>query len=236
MKFRQTRFWQNYRDYIKISGDSSMRGFVDGLLFWKLLTRFDQYKNILEIGSCQGLTTGLLFDCLPDAWICSVDPVDNMELFRSHYQEFLDRHRLLIMQSQAVSFKQNFDLIFIDGDHNYSPCLSDIEMALQHINSSGLLIIDDFTTPGVSRAIKDLYAMDNDWVPFMQGIQTQFWHHRSQDKSIFLDELLADPISNFLLMRNIKDDQNNVILQAECVRMLTDHYDIFDQALILYDT
>lgn len=212
-----------------------MRGFVDGLLFWKLLTQFNHYKKILEIGSYQGLTTGLFFDCIPDALITSVDIVDRMDLFRSNYKEFLNQHQLLIVPSQQVILDQYYDIVFIDGDHDYLPCRADIILSLKHINPNGLLIIDDYSSPGVYAAIKDLYAMNNDWVPFMQGIQTQFWHHCSQDKSFFLDVLLTDPISNFLLIHNIQDNQNNVILQIECVRMLTDHYHNFDTALSMYD-
>ena len=235
MRFRHTRFWQNYLNYKKISGDPSMRGFVDGLLFWKLLTAFDCNKKILEIGSYQGLTTGLFFDCSPNAWVTSVDIVDRMDLFRSNYQDCLDRHRLLTIPSQQATFDQSFDIVFIDGNHDYGPCLADIKMGLQHINPDGMLILDDYTMPGVAAAISDLYKMDTNWVPFMQGIQTQFWHHRSQDKSEFLDGLLIDPIANFLLIHNIQDHQNNVILQTKCVRMLTDHYDIFDKALMMYN-
>lgn len=233
--FRQTKFWKNYLDYEKISVDSSMRGFADGLLFWKLLTQFDYHKKILEIGSYQGQTTGLFFDSIPDARVISVDIVDRMDLFRSNYKEYTNRHQLLVMPSQKAKFNESFDIVFIDGDHNHSPCQNDIMLALKHLNPNGLLILDDYNIPGVSAAIKDLYSMNCGWVPFMQGIQTQFWHHCSQNKNFFLDSLLVDPITNFLLIRNIQDHQNNSILQAECVRMLTDHYNIFDRALSMYN-
>ena len=69
----------------------------------------------------------------------------------------------------------------------------------------------------------------------MQGIQTQFWHHRDQNKNDFLNGLLLDPINNFMLLSNTKDSYGNTILEAKCVRMLTDNYEIFDQALEMYN-
>jgi hypothetical protein len=65
--------------------------------------------------------------------------------------------------------------------------------------------------------------------------QTRFWHRRDQNKNDFLDNLLLDPINNFVLLSNITDFNGNTILEAKCVRMLTDHYKIFDQALEMYN-
>ena len=232
--FRQTKFWRNYLQYEAVSNDSSMRGFIDAIMFWKILSQFPKH-NILEIGCYQGLTTGLFFDIIADAQITAIDIKDRLDIFRSHHHNHLDQHRMILADSKSVKLDQDYDLIFIDGDHSFETCWQDIQLSLRHIKPDGILALDDYTMPGVAKAIESLYNLDNNWVPFMQGIQTQFWHHRDQNKNDFLDGLLLDPINNFMLLSNTNDSYGNTILEAKCVRMLTDHYKIFDQALEMYN-
>jgi SAM-dependent methyltransferase len=54
--------------------------------------------------------------------------------------------KLLRSTSQAffASNLDDFDIIFIDGDHRYQGCRDDCEAALAHIRPGGLLIIDDY--------------------------------------------------------------------------------------------
>lgn len=234
INFRQTRFWQNYLQYQPIFGNSSMRGFVDAILFWKILSEFPR-QTILEIGCYQGLTTGLFFDRIPTVQVTTVDIVDRFDIFRSHHHDHLGQHRFILDDSKDISLHQDYDFILVDGDHGFETCWQDIQLSLQHITSDGILALDDYRMPGVAKAIENLYNLDNNWVPFMQGIQTQFWHHRDQNKNNFLDNLLLDPINNFILLGNIIDPKGNTILEANCVRMLTDHYKIFDQALEMYN-
>jgi SAM-dependent methyltransferase len=54
--------------------------------------------------------------------------------------------KLLRSTSQAffASNVDDFDIIFVDGDHRYQGCRDDCEAALAHIKPGGLLIIDDY--------------------------------------------------------------------------------------------
>lgn len=234
IKFRDTKFWKNYLQFESISNDSSMRGFVDATLLWKLLTHYPK-RNILEIGCYQGLTTGLFFECNPQSCVTSIDIKDRLDLFRKNYNQYLPQHQFYQMKSQEFDCKdKKYDIVFIDGDHSHETSWMDMQLAMKCITPDGILIIDDYNMSGVKQSIKNLYVSYQDWVPFMQGIQTQFWHHKSQNKSEFLDGLLQDPLSNILLMNNIKDHRENIILQAQCVRALSDHYNLFDTACTLY--
>lgn len=232
--FQNTKFWKNYLRYDKVSNDSSMRGFVDAILLWELLLSFPK-QDILEIGCYQGLTTGLFFDTVNDVRVTCIDTNDRLDLFRSYHRDNLDRFEFILADSQSITkLDQNYDMIFIDGDHGYESCWHDIQLALQHLAPSGILALDDYTMPGVSKAIENLYGLNNGWIPFLQGIQTQYWHHCSQDKNKFLDTLLLNPINNFIFLQNTTDIHSNTILEAKSVWMLTDHYQIFDQALKMY--
>ena len=52
-------------------------------------------------------------------------------------------------------FKDNtskFDLIFIDGDHNYEQVKKDVENALQHIKPNGMVVMHDTCPPTLGHA------------------------------------------------------------------------------------
>jgi hypothetical protein len=212
-----------------------MRGFVDALLLWKLLQAFPK-KNCLEIGSYQGLTTGLFFDSMPGCRVTSVDIIDHMDLFRKNYGHVSGQHHFILKSSTDVKLKENYDLILVDGNHSYEYAWADLQLSLQHLNQDALLLIDDYNFPGVAAAIKNLYKLNSDWVPFMQGIQLQVWHHASQTRDAFLDDLLYNsPIKNFLLIQNINDNYSNTILEAKSIQAVTDYYQVFDLMLDIYD-
>lgn len=233
--FSNTKFWKNYLQFDKVSNTSSMRGFVDAVLLWKLLTEFPK-QNILEIGCYQGLTAGLFFDSVNNVKVTCVDIEDRLDIFRLNYKSKLTQFKFILSSSQSIkNLDQTYDMIFIDGDHSFEPCWCDIQLSLQHLKPSGILALDDYTMPGVAKAIKNLYNINSGWIPFMQGPQTQYWHYRSQDKNKFLDNCLLDPIGKFIFLENIRDTHNNTILDAKSVRVLTDHYHMFDQALKMYN-
>ena len=58
---QETRFWKNYSRYNTIVEKSSMRSTLDAIIYWKFLNYY-KFKNFLEIGVYQGLTTGLFFE------------------------------------------------------------------------------------------------------------------------------------------------------------------------------
>jgi predicted O-methyltransferase YrrM len=55
--------------------------------------------------------------------------------------------------------EQKFDLIFIDGNHNYNYCLQDILNTRALTRSNALLIIDDYDNPSVQQAVRKCQEM-----------------------------------------------------------------------------
>ena len=50
------------------------------------------------------------------------------------------------------------DMVFVDGDHSYEHCKSDIEAWLPHIKSGGIMALHDYEKdvwPGVARAVEE---------------------------------------------------------------------------------
>jgi predicted O-methyltransferase YrrM len=235
MKFQDTRFWKNYSLYSKKVEQSSMRCSVDAILYWKLLTHF-QFNQVLEIGVFEGLTTGLILESNLDCNILGVDTIDQHQLLYNIYPEAKDKFTFIKSLSQDVTLdNQEFDFIMIDGDHDYLPVKSDIENFLPRLKKSGVLAIDDYQWPGVASVIQELHHQKTGWVPFLRAEQTEFWHHQSCERGEFLDALLTDPISKFILIDNQVDEFGNTVCVAKTISMLTDYPEYFDLALKHYN-
>jgi predicted O-methyltransferase YrrM len=235
MKFQDTRFWKNYQQYDQVVKNSSTRSTVDAIAYWRLLNSFE-FKTFLEIGVNQGLTTGLCFESNNNANVVGVDIVDRLDLFYKNYSEFQNQFTFINQKSQDIELNnQLYDFILVDGDHSYDSARLDIFKSLECLKTTSVLAIDDFKMPGVAQAIQDLYNVNNDWVPFLQADQTQFWHHRSANRGSFLDSLLSDPICNFIFIENIVDHADNTICSLKTLSIFTDITEYFDLALIHYN-
>lgn len=235
MRFQDTRFWKNYQQYDRIVKNSSMRSTVDAIAYWRLLNNFE-FRTFLEIGVYQGLTTGLFFESNNNATVVGIDPVARLELFYKNYPEFQNQFRFVNQKSQDVDIQnQLYDFILVDGDHSYQSSKKDIFESLNCLKTTSVLAIDDFKLTGVAQAIQDLYNVTNDWVPFLQAEQTQFWHHKSIDRGSFLDSLIIDPLSNFVFVENIIDHRGNTICSLKTLNIFTELTEYFDMALKHYN-
>jgi hypothetical protein len=235
MKFQDTRFWKNYSKYSKTVENISTRCSIDAVIYWKLLTSF-RFDRVLEVGIREGHTTGLILESNLDCKILGIDPVDKHQLLGKIYPEYQDRFDFIKSISQNVTLdNRQFDFVLIDGDHDYLPVKSDLENFLPRLEKSGVLAIDDYGWPGVARAIEELHLEKTGWVPFLRAEQTEFWHHQSCDRSRFLDLLLVDTITKFILIDNQVDRFGNTVCVAKTVSMLTDHPEYFDLALKHYN-
>jgi hypothetical protein len=235
IKFKDTQFWKNYSKYDQVVKKSSMRSTIDAIVYWRLLNSF-KFNTFLEIGVYQGLTTGLFFESTPDAVVCGIDPINRLELFYQNYSNYSNQFTFINQPSQDVDLKNAlYDFILVDGNHTYVGASTDINNCLPHLALTGVLAIDDYKLPGVSSAITDLHNLNTDWVPFLRAEQTEFWHHRSINRSEFLDSLLTDPISNFIFIQNEIDEYNNTICCAKTLNIFTDITEYFDLALTHYN-
>ena len=71
-------------------------------------------------------------------------------------EDFGDRFRLLrstSTEAAALLSNERFDFIFIDGDHRYEEVLADLRAWWPRLKPGGLLVGDDFSWPGVSKAV-----------------------------------------------------------------------------------
>lgn len=230
-KFRQTLFWNNYKEFDKVVNNSSMRCTVDAVIYWKLFKEYN-FSNILEVGVYQGLTTGLMLESSNNIKsYTGIDPFLKLDLFNKIWQDYLSSTKFHSMYSNDFIPSATYDFILIDGDHGYNQALSDLMMAATVLEPHGVLAIDDYILPEVAKAIEE-FKKHTALVPFLQAEQTEFWHYPSVNRSVFLDNLLQDSINNFIFMYNINDGQ---ILKAKTLHVFTNELDFFNQVIEFYD-
>lgn len=129
-------------------------------------------KRVLEIGSFCGRSTICLAQSAAE--VVSVDPHDGRCLTkpRDTWHEF--SHNLAhygvrqtvhpfraCVREIAHELERPFDLVFIDGAHDYESVVSDIEVARSLLAPGGLIAFHDYQSmvdPDVTRAVNELLA------------------------------------------------------------------------------
>ena len=224
MKFRETAFWRHYAEY------TTVRSTVDGLILWRVLQAND-FNCMIEIGVFQGHTSGLMLEARPLSHVCGVDPLRIPEFLDKYYSPQLSRYTFIQEKREDAGLVGQYDFILIDGNH--AEAEQDIAWALEHLKPTGILAIDDYKQPEVAQAISSVGRTD--WRPFLRSEQIEYWQHSSQDRSEFLDSLFTDPLTNFVLVDNVIDSNDNVVCVARTLAIFTDTPEFFNQALVKYD-
>ena len=125
-------------------------------------------KNILEIGTNLGVS-GQYFIAALDGKInskfISIEGVKNLcEIAETHFSkisqqvEFEVKHGLYddVLEEVCLSNTQ-FDLVFIDGNHNYEATIKYFEMLKNNYSKNAILIFDDIHwSPKMTKAWKEI--------------------------------------------------------------------------------
>lgn len=151
-------------------------GFIsaDGLALLYHATRILRPPNIVEIGTYRGWTTQILAraaDLNGRGTVHTVGPYDSWR-FSSRLKQWpagLQARIKFYAINSAGFFQESFienrhyDLIFIDGNHDYEFALFDIVCAARAITPGGYIILDDAELPGVAEATSDFLAKHASW-------------------------------------------------------------------------
>ena len=162
--FKLPKLFKLHRKYFKKRG----RGFGEDAFhsMWFYLFKEFKPKNILEIGVYRGQTVSL-FSMLSDYFnldskIFGITPMNNSGDGVSNYIS-IDYKRDIAencisfspllpkilkaysTESKAIDFinSKKWDLIYIDGNHDYEVVKSDFEVCSKNLNHGGLIILDD---------------------------------------------------------------------------------------------
>jgi hypothetical protein len=213
-----------------ISQYETMRVNIDLILVFYMI-KFFNFKNILEIGFREGQTFGAMIEASStDSKLTAIDIIPNNRLYNLYYKdtEFVKDKTIDILTVNSLEFAPDdrYDFINIDTDHLYPHTLHEIEKYINHISQFGILMLDDYNTyDGVDKSINKFMSENKDWVPFLLGEQTAFFHHVSHDACEFLDETL-NVFSSFCSLNNIDYKSHNV-KKINCLSAITSNDDIF---------
>jgi hypothetical protein len=156
---------QEHREYI----EKNEKGFGEPAfhtMWWKLIIEFKP-KNCLEIGVYRGQVISLwtLISKLEkqDMRVSGISPFSSLSDSVSEYMNTIDFYqdvqetfeeldlkkpsfvRGLSSDDKAIEYIKSrvWDMVYIDGGHDYEDVLSDYKLCLENIKKGGLIIFDD---------------------------------------------------------------------------------------------
>jgi len=146
-----------YKNFL--SFNKNEKWFCNNLFFLRNnLKNFKNITNILEIGSYEGRSAIFFLEQFSNSEITCVDTWSgsdehsnknfleiekNFDKNLSFYSKRLKKFKT-DSNNFFISNKQNFDLIYIDGDHSCEQVEIDINKSWEILNNNGYLILDDY--------------------------------------------------------------------------------------------
>lgn len=145
---------------------------LEGLALRYLARRTGESSVVVEVGSYLGKSTTYLCETLKarktklycvDTWqndAMSVHREDVYEEFLKNVQPYGDTVVPLRGKSNDVAsgFKKQIDFLWIDGDHSYEACKSDIRSWLPSVKPGAIVSFHDYANPcGVRQAVDELF-------------------------------------------------------------------------------
>lgn len=116
----------------------------------ELLARLAQYhqaRHFLELGTNLGKTSAFVAQSSPDCQVTGVEGNAGLAQFSNKAFADLQLANAKCLHSTFselfTSNKEQFDLVFIDGDHRYEPTLENYERAKRCLRGEGPIVLHD---------------------------------------------------------------------------------------------
>ena len=121
-------------------------------------------RNIVELGTCLGLTTAYLAKAAPAAAVTTIEgcpqtsavakenlgklKVENVHLLTGNFDEVLPG---------VINETDSLDFVFVDGNHRKDATLNYFKWCLEKVNSNSVLIFDDiYWSKGMEEAWQEI--------------------------------------------------------------------------------
>jgi hypothetical protein len=147
------------------------------------------HKKILELGSYYGRSTRAMADNTEgyivaydhfrgpsDVIMCWKDREAVYDTFIKNMGEHITSGKVIPWKAnhkdKSLPYPQTFDMVFVDGQHDYDSVYRDIQFGLSVLEPGGLICGHDYdiTTPGVVMACNNLLE------GFAVGPNTRIWY------------------------------------------------------------
>lgn len=108
-------------------------------------------KHVAEIGFNEGASASALLSANPDIQVVSFEIAEHYDVQLAKYRidaAFPGRHTLVPGDSRETVPAWEwplFDLMFVDGGHDYEEAAADLRNSLGVVRAGGLIMIDDLT-------------------------------------------------------------------------------------------
>lgn len=151
----------NRKKQVKVLAANALKPAKLAQLIHRLANEF-QPRNIIELGTCLGITTAYLAKAAPDARIITIEgcpqtaavagenlakaEIDNVKLEVGNFDDILPG---------VLANEQHLDFFFIDGNHRKEATLNYFELALSKSSERTLMIFDDIYW---SKGMKEAWA------------------------------------------------------------------------------
>lgn len=173
-KYLKCKLWERYlkfrvhppQDLFSLPGYLHL---LEGKFLYWLGSQVPAQGLALEIGSFKGKSSCFVAAGLPldaklvcvDTWYNDAMPYDSQNdvlpefLYNTApYQERIEPNRGRSLDVASV-WSRPLDFLFIDGDHSYEGCSTDLKAWLPFVKKGGWIAFHDSGEPGVARAIAE---------------------------------------------------------------------------------
>lgn len=128
------------------------------------LAKENHPKNIIELGTCLGITTAYLSKACPDAEIITIEgcPETAKVAYRNFQDLDLDNVELQvgnfdILLPQVAAKEGQLDFVYIDGNHRKEATLNYFNWCLPKVHENSLIIFDDiYWSKGMKEAWQEI--------------------------------------------------------------------------------
>ncbi|NBO80383.1 MAG: class I SAM-dependent methyltransferase [Actinobacteria bacterium] len=140
------------------------------VLLAALSATLPEARNVMEIGTYDGRTALILSHLFPRATITTIDLPRTDPVYLSSYEvartrQFIDKRNEVLRRNPRLKFIEanslsltidpssaGFDVVWVDGDHDFPVVGIDLANAVRLLRSGGHLLCDDVVTAKASRS------------------------------------------------------------------------------------
>ena len=130
------------------------------------LAKDNDPKNIIELGTCLGITTAYLSKACPDSDIITIEgcPETAKVAYNNFRQLDLDNVELRVgnfdtLLPGVIEEQPQLDFVYVDGNHRKDATLNYFHWCLPKVHEGSLLIFDDiYWSPGMKEAWEEIKA------------------------------------------------------------------------------
>lgn len=128
------------------------------------LSSFFEPQNIIELGTCLGLTTSYFSKAAPNSKIITLEGCPQTALVAQENWEKLNVQNVSLKVGNfddnfptAIAEQETIDFVFIDGNHRKQATLNYFEWCLPKVNENTVMIFDDiYWSKGMKEAWEEI--------------------------------------------------------------------------------